>query len=115
MGAQFVLPVRERVDLSTALSGFKGSAIATSPRAKKSIFEVDLTGPVAMIFGNEGRGLGEEVLGLVSEFVQIPMAGKVESLNVSAAAAVCCFERLRQVMKFPQSAAASSSGKRTSP
>jgi len=39
-GAQFVLPVRERVDLTTALSGFKASVIGTSPRAKKSIFDV---------------------------------------------------------------------------
>jgi len=96
MGAQFVLPVRERVDLSAALSGFKGSVIATSPRAKKSIFEVDLTGPVAMIFGGEGRGVGEGALGMATQLVHIPMARKVESLNVAAAAAVCCFERLRQ-------------------
>ena len=96
MGAQFVLPVRERVDLSATLSGFKGSVIATSPRAKKSIFEVDLTGPVAMIFGGEGRGVGKDGLALATQFVHIPMARRVESLNVAAAAAVCCFERLRQ-------------------
>jgi len=99
MGAQFVLPVRERVDLSATLSGFKGSVIATSPRAKKSIFEVDLTGPVAMIFGGEGRGVGKDGLALATQFVHIPMARRVESLNVAAAAAVCCFERLRQARK----------------
>ena len=96
MGTQFVLPMRERVDLSAALSGFKGSVIATSPRAKKSIFEVDLTGPVAMIFGSEGRGLGEDGLEMATLLVHVPMARKVESLNVAAAAAVCCFERVRQ-------------------
>jgi TrmH family RNA methyltransferase len=99
MGAQFVLPVRERVDLSAALSGFKGSVIATTPRAKKSIFEVDLTGPVAMIFGGEGRGVGEDGLAMATQLVHIPMARGVESLNVAAAAAVCCFERLRQARK----------------
>jgi RNA methyltransferase, TrmH family len=99
MGAQFVLPMRERVDLSTALSGFKGSVIATSPLAKKSIFEVDLTGPVAMIFGSEGRGVGEDWLKLATQLIHIPMARKVESINVAAAAAVCCFERLRQAPK----------------
>jgi TrmH family RNA methyltransferase len=97
MGAQFVLPVRERVDLPAALSGFKGSVIATSPRAKQSIFDVDLTGPVAMIFGSEGRGLGEEGVEMATQFVHVPMARNVESLNVAAAAAVCCFERLRQI------------------
>jgi len=96
MGAQFVLPIRERVELTTALTGFRGSIIATSPHAKDSIHGVDLTGPVALIFGSEGRGLGEEGQALATQLVHIPMAGKVESLNVAAAAAVCCFERLRQ-------------------
>ena len=99
MGAQFALPVRERMDLVAALSDFKGSVIATSPHAKKSIFEVDLTGPVAMIFGGEGRGVGEDGLGMATQLVHIPMARSVESLNVAAAAAVCCFERLRQTRK----------------
>ena len=97
MGAPFVLPIRERVDLTTALTGFRGSVIATSPYAKESIYDVDLTGSVALIFGSEGRGLGEEGHALATQLVYIPMAGKVESLNVAAAAAVCCFERLRQV------------------
>ena len=96
MGAQFVLPVRERVDLTVALAGFRGSIIATSPHATESIHDVDLTGPVALIFGSEGRGLGEEGQALATQLVHIPMAGKIESLNVAAAAAVCCFERLRQ-------------------
>ncbi len=96
MGAQFVLPIRERVDLTTALAGFRGSIIATSPHAELSIHEVDLTGPLAFIFGSEGRGLGEEGKALATQLVRIPMTGKIESLNVAAAAAVCCFERLRQ-------------------
>jgi TrmH family RNA methyltransferase len=99
MGAQFVLPLRERVDLSTALSGFRGTVLGTSPRAKQTIYEVDLSGPVAMIFGSEGRGLGEEEQALATHLVNIPMAASVESLNVAAAAAVCCFERLRQAME----------------
>jgi TrmH family RNA methyltransferase len=99
MGAQFVLPVRERLQLSAALSEFTGSVIATSPRAKKSIFEIDLTGPVAMIFGSEGRGLAAEGIEMATQLVHIPMAREVESLNVAAAAAVCCFERVRQVLK----------------
>jgi TrmH family RNA methyltransferase len=101
MGAQFVLPIRERVDLATALTGFRGSVIATSPHADHSIHDVDLTGPVALIFGSEGRGLGEEGRALATQLVHIPMAGKVESVNVAAAAAVCCFERLRQVSGKP--------------
>ncbi len=97
MGAQFVLPIRERVDLSTALTGFRGNVIATTPRGEHSIHEVDLTGPVALIFGSEGRGLTDEIRALATRLVHIPMAGKVESINVAASAAICCFERLRQV------------------
>ena len=99
MGAQFILPIRERIDLETALTGFRGAVIATSARAKQSIYDADLSGPVAMIFGNEGRGLPDDVSALANQLVHIPMAGKVESLNVAAAAAICCFERLRQVTR----------------
>ena len=97
MGAQFILPLRERVDLATVLAGFRGTVVGTSPRAKQAVYDVDLSGPVAMIFGSEGRGLPEDVLAMATQLVKIPMAGKVESLNVAAAAAVCCFERLRQI------------------
>jgi len=99
MGAQFTLALRERVELTTALAGFRGAVIATSPHASKSIYAIDLRGPVAMIFGSEGRGLGEDEQALATQLVQIPMAGNVESLNVAAAAAVCCFERLRQTSR----------------
>jgi TrmH family RNA methyltransferase len=99
MGAQFILPIRERIDLEIALSGFRGAVVATSPRASQSIYDVDLSGPVAMIFGSEGRGLQDDVSALANQLVHIPMAGKVESLNVAAAAAICCFERLRQVKR----------------
>lgn len=97
MGAQFVLPLREDRDIAQALLAFSGTVIATSPRATRSIFDVDLSGPVAMIFGSEGRGLDEAALALANQPVSIPMTGAVESLNVAAAAAVCCFERLRQI------------------
>ncbi|MEO8158558.1 MAG: RNA methyltransferase [Betaproteobacteria bacterium] len=103
MGAQFVLPLRERIDIQIGLAGFNGEVIATSPRARQSIYELDLTGPVAMIFGSEGRGIADETLGLVSQLVHIPMTGMMESLNVAAAAAVCCFERLRQRDRSKQS------------
>jgi TrmH family RNA methyltransferase len=96
LGAQFVLSLRARVNLTTALEGFRGMVIGTSPRAEKTIYAVDVSGPVAMIFGGEGRGLPDEVLSMANQVVQIPMAGKVESLNVAAAVAICCFEKLRQ-------------------
>ena len=99
MGAQFILPVHERVDLAITLAQFDGTVIGTSPRATQTIYDVDLSGPVAMIFGSEGRGLAGDVLSMANQVVNIPMAGKVESLNVAAAAAICCFERMRQSIK----------------
>ncbi len=97
MGAQFVLPLRAEVELASALADFRGTILSTSPRAQQTIYEVDLRGPVAMIFGNEGRGLRDDVMALANQLVSIPMTAGVESLNVAAAAAICCFERARQL------------------
>jgi len=96
MGAQFVLGLRQRTGIAAAIEDFRGTVIGTSARAEKAIYDIDLSGPVMMIFGNEGRGLPDEVLSLAHQLVHVPMAGQIESLNVAAAAAICCFERLRQ-------------------
>src|SRR6185295_625166 len=96
MGAQFVLCMRERTTLATSLADFHGTVIGTSARAEKAIYDIDLSGPVMMIFGNEGKGLPDEVLSMAHQLARVPMAGPIESLNVAAAAAICCFERLRQ-------------------
>ncbi|MDD5298093.1 MAG: TrmH family RNA methyltransferase, partial [Rhodocyclaceae bacterium] len=61
-----------------------------------SLFDLDLRGPVAWLFGNEGAGLSPAVSALASASVLIPMPGGMESLNVGAAAAVCLFEEVRQ-------------------
>jgi TrmH family RNA methyltransferase len=49
------------------------------------------------MFGNEGSGLGAALLAAADTVVSIPMPGAAESLNVTAAAAVCLFERVRQL------------------
>jgi TrmH family RNA methyltransferase len=58
---------------------------------------VDLTVPTALVLGNEANGLQGDVAERVDATVTIPMAGRAESLNVSMAAAVVCFERARQL------------------
>ena len=58
---------------------------------------VDLTAPTALVLGNEANGLPNAVAEHVDATVTIPMAGRTESLNVSMAAAVVCFERARQL------------------
>ena len=57
---------------------------------------VDLTGPVAVVLGNEAHGLSADVAAGLGRLVTIPMAGPTESLNVAMAGTVVCFEVLRQ-------------------
>jgi 23S rRNA (guanosine2251-2'-O)-methyltransferase len=64
--------------------------------ADKSIYEVDLTGPMALVMGGEEKGLRRLTREACDQLVKIPMAGDVESLNVSVATAVCLFEAVRQ-------------------
>jgi len=99
MGAQFQLALHEQADLVTAARNFRGKVIATSLAASDSLYALDLTGPSAFVFGNEGAGLSDEILACATHRIRIPMPGQVESLNAAAAAAICLFERVRQVAK----------------
>jgi TrmH family RNA methyltransferase len=70
--------------------------VGTSAHGGAAPEDVDLTAPVALVFGNEARGLPPGLSSSVDETVTIPMAGRAESLNVGMAAAVLCFEAARQ-------------------
>lgn len=96
MGAHLALAIHEQAPLARRLAGFAGEIIATGPEARDSLYELDLRHPVAWLFGNEGAGLSPEVAALATRRVRIPIANRTESLNVSAAAAVCLFEQVRQ-------------------
>ncbi len=97
MGAHFMLDIHEQCDLVEIARGFSGRVIVTVKNAQKSVFETDLTGTLAMVFGNEGAGVSPELQAIAHAAVTIPMPGAVESLNVAAAAAICLFERVRQI------------------
>ena len=97
MGAHFMLDIHEQCDLVAIAQGFSGRVIATVKDSAASIYEMDLTGNIALIFGNEGQGITPELQAQAHERASIPMPGAMESLNVAAAAAVCLFERLRQI------------------
>lgn len=60
------------------------------------LYELDLTIPTALVFGNEHSGLSEEALQHVTGNFNIPQFGMVQSLNISVACAVSCYELLRQ-------------------
>lgn len=101
MGGQFRLRTREQVDAGGFLAGYPGAILATGLDATaRALYEHDLTGPVAWLFGAEGRGLSPELAALATARVIIPMPGEVESLNVAAAAAVCLFEQVRQQRRY---------------
>lgn len=70
--------------------------IVTAQRSNKTIYDLNMKDPVAFVFGNEARGVSEELLCFADEIVNIPILGKAESLNVSVAAAVCLYEAVRQ-------------------
>lgn len=96
MGAHFQVQLSCDVDLLSVLEALNGKMLVTDLAAKHSLYDVDLRGPVGMIFGNEGAGVSERLKAVAGDKVLIPMPGKVESLNVAAAAAICLFECVRQ-------------------
>ncbi len=95
MGAVFRMPVFYVDDLlglvkDINLKGF--NTLATHLSARKAYFEADYSGKTAILIGNEGNGLSDEITALAKEKVIIPMSGKVESLNASIAAALMMYE-----------------------
>ena len=101
MGAHFALALYEGIDLVAVARDFRGKRIATQQRSPRTLFDTDLSGGLAFLFGNEGAGLSAGLLAVADTVVSIPMPGKAESLNVAAAAAVCLFERVRQLRPHP--------------
>ncbi len=97
-GAQFVLPMIERADLLEVAGSFNGVTLATSMDGE-SLFDQNLTGAIAFIVGNEGSGVSPSLMRGAHRRVAIPMNIKIESLNATAAATVCLFERVRQMAK----------------
>ena len=97
MGAQFSLNIYEGVDLVEHARHAQVPLFVTSLEKSESIYEIDMTHPIGWVFGNEGQGVSTELMELASKRVTIPQAvTAVESLNVSAAVAVCLFEQQRQ-------------------
>lgn len=95
-GAHFVMNVFEGCDLPGFLANYRGTSLVTRLDASRSLYETPLDGPLAWIFGAEGQGVSEVVAHSATAGVHIPMPGKIESLNVAAAAAICLFEAVRR-------------------
>lgn len=70
--------------------------VGTDDEASQTLYDIELTGPLAMVVGSEGKGVRRLTAEYCDFLVRIPMAGKVECLNASVAAGVCLFEAVRQ-------------------
>jgi len=98
-GAAETVPFVPVVNLARALRDLKERGVwlvGTDDTADKTLFEADLKGPVALVMGSEGEGLRRLTRECCDQLVSIPMAGAVESLNVSVATGVVLFEAVRQ-------------------
>ncbi len=98
-GAAETVPYFMVTNLARTLNELKERniwCIGTSGDADKTIYDVDLKGPVALVLGAEGDGMRQLTRKTCDQLVSIPMKGAVESLNVSVASGVCLYEALRQ-------------------
>jgi TrmH family RNA methyltransferase len=96
MGAHFALNVVERADLAGYLATFRGTSVALAGKGDRSLYALDLRGPVALLVGNEGAGLSQPLLDAATVRARIPIARRMESLNAAAAGTVALFEAARQ-------------------
>jgi 23S rRNA (guanosine2251-2'-O)-methyltransferase len=98
-GAAETVPYFMVTNLARTLEDLKSCDIwclGTSDDAPKTLYEVDLKVPVALVLGAEGEGIRQLTRKTCDELVRLPMKGAVESLNVSVASGVCLYEALRQ-------------------
>ena len=95
MGSIYRVPVVYSSDLKADVLKLKNAGImvyAAHLKGTKSYNEVSCGSRVAVMIGNEGRGLSDELAAMADEYVKIPMKGQVESLNAAVAAALLMYE-----------------------
>lgn len=98
-GALHSVPVCKVKSLKQAIKFLKDSGIKTVAATEKAVTPYTQAGmnvPLAIIMGSEDVGISPEILKLTDEQVKIPLFGKIESLNVSVAAALMVYEAVRQ-------------------
>lgn len=98
-GAAETVPFIQVTNLSRTMRELQQAGvwmIGTSLDTKQNIYEADLTGPLALVLGAEGKGLRRLTTENCDALVKLPMLGSVQSLNVSVSAGVCLYEAVRQ-------------------
>jgi 23S rRNA (guanosine2251-2'-O)-methyltransferase len=98
-GALNHLPIIRVKNLYYTLKDLKKmglQAIAVTEKTENMMYDADYTLPSVLILGSEEDGISDELIGQSDSLVKIPMAGKIESLNVSVSAGVVIYEAVRQ-------------------
>lgn len=98
-GAAESQPVARVSNLARFIAAMQDSnvwVVGADERGPVEIYDANLTGPLAVVMGAEGRGLRRLTRERCDTLVRLPMRGAVESLNVAVAAGVCLYECLRQ-------------------
>jgi 23S rRNA (guanosine2251-2'-O)-methyltransferase len=102
-GASLQFPMARVTNIAQTIDELKESGVwivGTEMTAQKNFTEVDYTLPVALVIGNEGKGMRRLVKDKCDFLVKIPMKGGFESLNASVAGAIVMYEVLRKRSKF---------------
>ena len=98
-GAAETVPLVQVTNLARTLRTVQHAGVqlvGTDGAASLSLYESDLRGPLGLVLGAEGKGMRRLTREHCDRLIRIPMAGAVESLNVSVAAGICLFEAVRQ-------------------
>lgn len=98
-GAVFKMPICRVDHIKDAMFHMQASGIkliAATEKTNDTIYDIDFTGPCAIIMGSEGRGINPSVLKLADHKAKLPLLGTIESLNVSVACGAFLYEVVRQ-------------------
>ena len=72
--------------------------ISASEKAEKNYYQTNFTKPTLLVVGSEEKGISNAIISLSDEFVKIPLLGEIKSLNVSVAASILMYEKVRQTI-----------------
>ncbi len=99
MGGHFLLRIGASDDLAADVRRFGAQTVSTDAHAGQQLHAIDLTGRTGWILGSEGAGVSPALAAAATLRATIAAPGKVESLNVAAAAAICFYERQAQLSR----------------
>ena len=98
-GAVEHMKIARVTNISDAIEELKQAGLwgcGTAVDTNKYYYNQDLTGPLAIVIGNEGKGIGEKVKKNCDFLVKIPMKGKIQSLNASVSTGIVVYEAVKQ-------------------